>query len=99
MGDDVSPEDWATAELAGELRDTGNLHPLVAWLRDGEIGPERARDVLAVLADLDADLLVQITLDGLIEAYLKDPGLAFQPRRVVRGSQPTEAEDEALDED
>ena len=60
-------------------------------LRDGAVGPERARDVLRVLAELDIDQLVQITLDGLISAYLEDPGLAHQPRRVVR-SEETDAE-------
>jgi hypothetical protein len=71
-------------ELAAQLRDSGNLHPLIARLRNGEVGPERARDALRILAELDVDLLVQITLDGLISAYLEDPGLAHQPRRVVR---------------
>jgi hypothetical protein len=36
------------------------------------------------------DLLVQITLDGLISVYLADPGLAHQPRRVVRSEETTE---------
>jgi hypothetical protein len=38
--------------------------------------------------ELDIDLLVQITLDGLISTYLEDPGLAYQPRRVVRSDEP-----------
>jgi hypothetical protein len=62
-------------EIAAQLRDSGNVHPLVARLRDGEIGPERARDALLVLAELDIDLLVQITLDGLINAHLENPGV------------------------
>ncbi len=86
--DDLPPEEQATAELAARLRESGNLHPLVALLRDGEIGPERARDVLRVLAELDQELLLQITLDGLIDAYVDDPGLAHQPRRVTRGAGP-----------
>lgn len=84
FGDDLSAQERATVELASQLRGSGNLHPLIARLRDGEIGPERARDALRVLADLDPDLLVQITLDSLISEYLDDPGLAHQPRRVVR---------------
>ena len=82
--DDLSSNERATAQLAAQLRDSANLHPLIARLRKGEVGPERARDVLRTLAELDIDLLVQITLDGLISAYLEDPGLAHQPRRVVR---------------
>jgi hypothetical protein len=85
--DDLLPEERATVELAARLRDSGNLHPLIARLRNGEIGPERARDVLRLLVELDPDLLVQITLDGLISAYVEDPGVAFQPRRVVRADE------------
>jgi hypothetical protein len=85
--DDLPADDRHTAELAAELRESGNLHPLIARLREGEVGPERARDVLRVLAELDVDLLVQITLDALIDAYLTDPGIAHQPRRVVRPRQ------------
>ena len=85
FADDLSPEERATLELVRQLVASGNLHPLIARLRDGEIGPESARDALRVLAELDVDLLVQITLDGLITTYLEDPGLAHQPRREVRG--------------
>ncbi len=85
FADDLSPEEQATLDLVSELAATGNLHPLIARLRDGEIGPESARDALRVLAELDVDLLVQITLDGLVTTYLEDPGLAHQPRREVRG--------------
>ena len=91
LPDDLLPEERATIELAAQLRDSGNLHPLIARLRDGELGPERARDVLRLLAELDIDQLVQITLDGLIGAYIEDPRLAHQPRRVVR-SEDTDAE-------
>jgi hypothetical protein len=83
-GNDLPPEERSAAELASRLRGSGNLHPLIALLRDGTIGPERARNALHVLAELDIDLLVQITLDSLISEYLNDPGLAHQPRRVVR---------------
>jgi hypothetical protein len=76
-----------TAQLAAQLRDSANLHPLIARLRKGEVGPERARDALRTLAELDIDLLLQITLDGLISVYLEDPGLAHQPRRAVRPEQ------------
>jgi hypothetical protein len=92
FADDLSPEERATVELATQLVDSGNLHPLIARLRDGDIGPESARDALRILGQLDPDLLVQITLDGLITAYLEDPGLAYQPRRAVRGEQSVQIE-------
>jgi hypothetical protein len=88
---DLPSEEGTTIELAASLRDSGNLHPLIARLRDGQVGPERARDALRILAEIDIDLLVQLTLDGLISVYLTDPGLAHQPRRVVR-SEETDAD-------
>jgi hypothetical protein len=81
---DLPAEERDAIELASQLRDSGNLHPLIARLRDGEVGPERARAVLRLLGEFDIDLLVQITLDGLISVFVEDPGLAHQPRRVVR---------------
>ena len=85
--DDLPADERTATELAAQLRDSGNLHPLIGRLRNGELGPERARDALIILAELDIDLLVQITLDGLISVYLEDPGLAHQPRRAVRSEQ------------
>jgi hypothetical protein len=85
--DDLPADERGTAELAGELQESGNLHPLIARLRGGDVGPERARDALLVLAELDVELLVQITLDALIDAYVADPGIAHQPRRVSRPQQ------------
>jgi hypothetical protein len=85
FADDLPLEEQATLELVTEL--VGNLHPLIARLRDGELGPESARDALRTLGELDLDLLVQITLDGLVGTYLQDPGLAHQPRRVVPGEE------------
>jgi hypothetical protein len=85
--DDLTSEERTTIDLAAQLRESGNLHPLIARLRDGEVGPERARDALRILAELDLDLLLQITLDGLISVYLEDPTLAHQPRRVVRSKE------------
>ena len=84
LADDLSPEQRATLQLVTQPVASGNLHPLIARLRDGELGPESARDALRML-EYDLDLLVQITLDGLITTYLEDPGLAHQPRRAVRG--------------
>jgi len=88
--DGFSPEEEVTVELTTELWDSGNLDRLIARLRDGDIGSESARDALRVLAELDPDLLVQITLDSLITTCLEDPGLARQPRRVVRAEQPVQ---------
>lgn len=85
FADDLTAEERATLELVTQLMASGNLHQLIARLREGELGPESARDALRMLGELDIDLLVQITLDSLITTYLEDPGLAHQPRRTVRG--------------
>ncbi len=85
FAEDLSLEEQATLDLVTQLVASGNLHPLITRLRDGELGPESARDALRVLAELDLDLLVQITLDSLIMTYVEDAGLAHQPRREVRG--------------
>lgn len=82
--DDLPSDEHVTLELAAQLRDSGNLHSLIARLRDGDVGPEHARDALRLLGELDMDLLVRITLDGLISVYLQDPDPAYQPRRAVR---------------
>ena len=87
LADALPPEEQATLELVTQLVATGNLHPLISRLRDGDFGPESARDALRTLGELDLDLLVQITLDGLVTTYLEDRGLAHQPRRVVSGDQ------------
>ncbi len=87
FAEDLPLEEQATLDLVTQLVATGNLHPLIARLRNGELGPESARDALRTLAELDPDLLVQITLDGLVTTYLEDPGLAHQPRRVVPGDE------------
>jgi hypothetical protein len=81
-----TPEELETAELVKALRETGNLRPLVAVLRNADGGPECARDALLLLAELDAELLVQIALDTMIHDYVEDPGLAHQTRREVRGN-------------
>jgi hypothetical protein len=39
-----------------------------------------------LLGEFDLELLVQVTLDTLIDAYVEDPGLAHQTRREIRGS-------------
>jgi hypothetical protein len=81
-----TPEEREIAELVRALRDTGNLRPLVTVLRGGDGGPERARDALLLLGELDLELLVQVALDTLIDGFVGDPGLAYQTRREIRGS-------------
>jgi hypothetical protein len=79
------PRDEAkTVELVAQLIRTGDTGPLVALLRGADGGPERARDALALLGELDNTLLVQVALDALIDAHFDDPADARQPRRVVR---------------
>lgn len=84
--EELSAEEAQTLELVSALISTGNLHPLVQRLREAQLGPERARDALRVLGDLDLDLLVQLALDTLIDQYVDDPGIAHQTRREVRGA-------------
>ncbi len=74
-----------TAELVKALRASGNLRPLVGVLREPDGGPERARDALLMLGELDLELLVQVALDTLIDDYVEDPALAHQTRREIRG--------------
>jgi hypothetical protein len=83
--EEPTPEEYETAELIKALRATGNLRPLVAVLRNADGGPERARDALLMLGELDLELLVQIALDTMIHDYVEDPGLAHQTRRAIRG--------------
>jgi hypothetical protein len=83
--EDLTSAEKEIADLVAALAKTGNLHPLIALLRDGHVGPERARDALRLLGELDPDLLVQVALDTLISDYLDDPGLALQSRRELRG--------------
>ena len=80
-----SAEERETLELVENLIESGNLHPLVARLRAGDAGPERARDALRILGELDRDLLVQLALDTLIAQYVEDSGAAHQTRRESRG--------------
>jgi hypothetical protein len=81
-----TPAERETAELVKALRETGNLRPLIAVLRNTDGGTECARDALLLLGELDLELLVQVALDTLIQDYVEDPGLAHQTRREIRGS-------------
>ena len=81
-----TPAERETAELVEALRETGNLRPLIAVLRNTDGGIECARDALLMLGELDLELLVQVALDTLIRDYVEDPGLAHQTRREIRGS-------------
>jgi hypothetical protein len=85
--EDFTEEERTTAGLVKAVRSTGNLRPLVAVLRQSDGGPERARDALLMLGELDLDLLVQVALDTLIDDHLEDPALAPQTRRAARGQE------------
>ena len=73
-----------TVFLVGLLRATADTGPLVSLLRGADGGPERARDALSLLGELDRELLVQVALDALIDANVADPAAAAQTRRVIR---------------
>jgi hypothetical protein len=71
--------------LAGQLiADAGN-GPIITSLRDRCHGPERVRDALTLLAELDPDLIVQVALDALIHAHATTP----PPLDQAAGSQQT----------
>jgi hypothetical protein len=82
--DQPTAEERAALSLARRLVADGDTGPLVTSLRDGHDGPERVRDALTFLAELDPDLIVQVALDALIEARVNDPPAARQTRRIVR---------------
>ena len=84
---DVSEDERETVDLVGQLRDTGDTRPLIALLKGHDGGPERARDALSLLGELDPQLLVQVTLDTLIREHFDDPAAAAQTRRIVRGAE------------
>jgi hypothetical protein len=63
--EDLTVEEQETVALVTDVRDSRSLHPLVTRLANGEIGPERARDALLVLAEYDVHLLAQVTLDTI----------------------------------
>jgi hypothetical protein len=79
-----SEEERDTVFLVGLLRATADTRPLVALLRGADGGPERARDALSLLGELDRELLVQVALDALIDGNVADPAMAEQTRRVLR---------------
>jgi hypothetical protein len=87
MSDDALPSEQEadTVELVALLRATADAGPLIALLRGADGGPERARDALSFLGELDRELLVQVALDALIDGYFADPASAEQTRRVIRG--------------
>ena len=78
----MSPEEQATLDLVTQLVATRDVHPLIARLRNGDVAPEGARAALRVLAEFDLDLMLQITVDGLMRT---NPAPTRQPRRPVRG--------------
>ena len=79
-----SQQERDTIALVGLLRATGDTATLVGLLHGAGGGPERARDALSLLGELDRELLVQVALDALIDGNFADPAAAEQTRRVVR---------------
>lgn len=63
--DDLTPTEVATVDLVSALLDSGDVGPLVDVLVDGHVGHGRAQDALRVLAEWDAEVLVQVALKAL----------------------------------
>lgn len=84
--DQPTAEERAALTLARQLVADADIGPLIAALRDGDGGPERVRDALTLLAELDPDVIVQVALDALVQAHLNDPAAAHQTRRIERDS-------------
>lgn len=82
--DEPTDEERETLALVTGLRAYGDVAALVALVQGGDGGPERARDALTVLAELDPELIVQVALDALIHAHIDAEVTAPQTRRVVR---------------
>jgi hypothetical protein len=70
--------------LARRLVADGDTGPLITSLRDGRDGPERVRNALTFIAELDPDLIVQVALAALIQAHGDDPAAARRTRTIVR---------------
>ena len=86
FSDDLdADEEREIVALVAHLRDTGDTSALAALLKGHDGGPERARDALTLLGELDPQLLVQVALDTLIQENFDDPASAEQTRRIVRG--------------
>jgi hypothetical protein len=88
MADDDQPTaaQQEVLSLARRLRADGDTAPLMTLLKDGREGPERVRDALMLLAELDAELIVQVALDALLRAPVDDHHAAHQTRRVTQGT-------------
>jgi hypothetical protein len=72
--------------LARRLVADADTGPLITSLRDRRDGPERVRDALVLLAELDPDRIVQVALDALMRAHPDEPATAGQTSRVVPDS-------------
>jgi hypothetical protein len=83
-----TPEDREIAAVVSALRATADQQPLLALLRRADAGPERARRALVVLGELDIELLAQVALDALLDAYVENSAVADRPRGQLRGDKP-----------
>jgi hypothetical protein len=74
--DPQTADEEQTLSLVRQQRAEVDTAALITSLQDGRQGPERVRDALTLLAELDPDLIVQIALDALIQAHINDAAAA-----------------------
>ena len=74
--DPQTADEEQTLSLVRQQRAEVDTAALITSLQDGRRGPERVRDALTLLAELDPDLIVQIALDALIQAHINDAAAA-----------------------
>jgi hypothetical protein len=80
--DELTPEERMTVLMAEQVRDSGDVLPLLARL-EGPLGPELVRDTLRLLGELDLDLLVAIALDALTGSTV-EPARAHDAHLEIR---------------
>jgi hypothetical protein len=88
---DADAEERETVELVKTLRAIGDLRHVITVLRQSDDGPERAREALLALGELDLDLLVRMMLTTLLDAVGEHPAGDPETGRATPGGEPRRA--------